>query len=142
MILPVQITFRNMKPSDAVAARIRKEAAKLDKYYARITSCRVVVEVPHRHHHWGEQFHIRIELGVPGGEVAVRHAPSLHAMMQRSETSEWHRHFEAGPQHKDIYVAIRDSFKAARRCLQDHVRRMRGDVKSHQLRSLRPARLG
>ena len=140
MILPVQITFRNMPPSEAVATRIRKETAKLDRYYGRITSCRVVVEAPHRHHRRGEQFHIRIELGVPGGEVAVRHGASLLAMMQRSEASEWHRHFEAEPDHKDIYVAIRDSFKAARRRLQDHVRRMRGDVKSHEFPITAPSR--
>lgn len=48
MELPVQITYRNMDPSDAVTARIETEAAKLDKFFPRITSCRVVVEVPHR----------------------------------------------------------------------------------------------
>ena len=72
MILPVQITFRNMPPSDAVAARVQEEAEKLDEFYRRITSCRVIVEIPHRHHALGEQFHVRIELGVPGGEIVVR----------------------------------------------------------------------
>jgi ribosome-associated translation inhibitor RaiA len=67
MILPVQITFRNMTPSDAVAARVQEEAGRLDEFYRRITSSRVIVEIPHRHHTLGEQFHVRIELGVPGG---------------------------------------------------------------------------
>ena len=75
MILPVQITFRNMPPSDAVAARVQEEAEKLDEFYKRITSCRVIVEIPHRHHTLGEQFHVRIELGVPRGEIVVRHEP-------------------------------------------------------------------
>ena len=43
MISPLEITFRHMKTSDAVAARIRAEVLKLDRYYGRITSCRVIV---------------------------------------------------------------------------------------------------
>ena len=35
MIVPVQITFRNMPPSDAVAARVQEEAEKLDEFYRR-----------------------------------------------------------------------------------------------------------
>ena len=131
MILPVQITFRNMPPSDAVAARVQEEAEKLDEFYKRITSCRVIVEVPHRHHTLGEQVHVRIELGVPGGEIVVRHEPTLHSAVQRSGEEEWEKHLEANPQHKDIGVAIRDAFKAARRRLQDYARRQRGQVKVH-----------
>jgi hypothetical protein len=66
LIRPVQTTFRNVPPSDAVAARVQEEAQKLDEFYRRITSCRVIVEIPHRHHALGEQFHIRNELGAPG----------------------------------------------------------------------------
>jgi ribosome-associated translation inhibitor RaiA len=84
MILTVQITFRNMPPSDAVAARVQEEAEKLDEFYRRITSCRVIVEIPHRHHTMGEQFHIRIELGVPGDEIVVRHEPSLRSAVRRA----------------------------------------------------------
>ena len=132
MILPVQITFRNMPPSDAVAARVQEEAEKLDEFYKRITSCRVIVEVPHRHRVLGDQVHIRIELGVPGDEIVVRHEPSLHGAVQRSDEQEWEKHLEASPQYKDINVAIRDAFKAARRQLQDHARRQRGQVKGHK----------
>jgi hypothetical protein len=56
MILPVQATFRNIDASAAVAARVQEEANKLDKYFDRITSCRVIVEAPHRHHRRGERF--------------------------------------------------------------------------------------
>ncbi|MBI3849098.1 MAG: ribosome-associated translation inhibitor RaiA [Verrucomicrobia bacterium] len=131
MILPLQITFRNMEASPAVAARIRSEAEKLDRYYKRITSCRVVVEAPHRHHKWGEAFHILIELGVPGEEIVVKHAPSLHRALARSDTQKWVKHLEAGAPHKDMYVTIHDAFKATRRRLEDYVRRLRGDVKIH-----------
>ena len=126
MILPVQITFRNMPPSEAVAARVQEEAEKLDEFYRRIRSCRVMIEAPHRHHKSGQQFHVRIELGVPRGEIVVRHEPSLHSAAQRGDEEEWEKHLEANPQHKDIDVVIRDAFKAARRRLQDYARRQRG----------------
>ncbi len=135
MILPVQITFRNMSPSDAVAARVQEEAEKLDEFYKRITSCRVIIEVPHRHHMAGGQVHVRVELGVPRGEIVVRNEPSLRGAMQRSDEQEWEKHLEANPQHKDVYVAIRDAFKAARRQLQDYARRLRGQVKIHKAAS-------
>jgi len=41
---------------------------------------------------------------------------------------------QEGPQnhaHEDVYVAIRDAFDAAVRQLEDHARRLRGEVKSH-----------
>ena len=126
MILPVQITFRNMPRSEAVAAQVQEEAEKLDEFYRRITSCRVMIEAPHRHHKSGEQFHVRIELGVPRGEIVVRHEPSLHSAVQRGDEEKWEKHLEANPQHKDIDVVIRDAFKAARRRLQDYARRQRG----------------
>ncbi|MFM8890643.1 MAG: cold-shock protein, partial [Planctomycetia bacterium] len=37
--------------------------------------------------------------------------------------------------HEDVYVALRDSFAAARRRLEDHVRRMRGGGKVHASRA-------
>ncbi len=60
-------------------------------------------------------FHqLRIHLTVPGGEIIVNRDPSEHHA------------------HEDVYVAIRDAFDAARRQLEDHVRRMRGDTKAHE----------
>jgi ribosome-associated translation inhibitor RaiA len=131
MNLPIQITFKNMDPSNAVAARIEEEAGKLDTFYDRITSCRVVVDAPHRHHKWGVLYHITVELGVPGKELVVKHEPSLHGVLQHEETEKWHKNIEAGMPHRDIYVSIRDAFKSARRQLQDYVRCQRGDVKTH-----------
>lgn len=131
MELPVQITYRNMEPSDAVTARIEAEAAKLDTFYDRITSCRVLVEAPHRHHKRGELFHVRIELGVPGTELVVSHEPTPHATLSHDEEAALKKHIEVHPEHKDIYVAVRDAFGSARRQLQDYVKRMRGEVKTH-----------
>lgn len=130
MILPVQITFRNMDSSAAVEDRIREEAARLDTFYDRIMSCRVMVEIPHHHHQRGNPFHIRIDLGVPGREIVVKHEPSLHPEQaghnRISKTREVHG------AHKDVYVAIRDAFRVAARELREYARRQRGQVKAHE----------
>lgn len=112
MQLPLQITFRHVKPSAAVETRIRQEAAKLEKFCEKIMSCRVIVEAPHRHHNQGNLFHVRIDLAVPQEELVV----SREHHDERS--------------HEDAYVVIRDAFNALHRQLEDYVRRRRGDVKS------------
>ena len=127
MTLPVQTTFRNIDASAAVAARVQEEAEKLDKYFRRITSCRVIVEAPHRYHRHGDSFHIRIELGVPGKELVVTHEPNL----KHEEQGEWHKRLEVEGPHQDVYMAIRDGFKAMRRQLRDYVRCLRHEVKTH-----------
>jgi hypothetical protein len=43
-----------------------------------------------------------------------------------------HREHRLSHAHKDVYIPLRDAFRAARRRVEDYVRRMRGLVKSHQ----------
>ena len=136
MILPTQTTFRNMNHSEAVVARIEEEAHKLDRYFDRITSCRVVVEAPHAHHRRGDAFHIRIELGVPGKELVVSHEPVARTGAKAQEEEPSKNHPEAEGPHKDVYVAIRDAFKAMRRQLQDYVHCLRHEVKTHHAEPL------
>ncbi len=110
MQIPLQITLRDMPASEAVETRIREKAQKLDSFYDRIMSCRVVVESPQRHQHQGKLHSVRIDLSVPGAELVVNRV-----------------------QHEDIYVAIRDAFNAIGRKLEDYARRQRGDVKIHDV---------
>jgi ribosomal subunit interface protein len=113
MKLSPQITFRNMEPSEPMEQNIRERAEKLDQFYDPITSCRVMVEAQHKHHQQGNLYHVRIDLTVPGHELAVSRDPGKdHA-------------------HEDVYVAIRDAFDAARRQLEDLSRRQRSQVKTH-----------
>lgn len=114
MELPIQLTFRGMGPSEAVEARIRERAEELTRFYDRIMRCHVIVDAGHRHHHKGQLYHIRVNLAVPGGEIVVNRDPAEHHA------------------HEDVYVAIRDAFDAARRQLEDHVRRTRGQDKTHE----------
>jgi len=135
MKLPLQVTFRNMDRLERVEAYIRSQVAKLEVYYDRIMSCRVIVEVPHRHHHEGNLYHIRIDLTVPGGEVVVKREASLHATEQRIDSEKPTKREEIHSSHKQIDLAIREAFEAARRQLQDYARRQRGDVKIEEPRA-------
>lgn len=113
MQVPLEITFRNLPPSPAIEADIREKAAKLDAFYDRITSARVVVETPHRQHRQGKLFHVRIDLRVPGRQLVVSREPAAHHA------------------YEDVYVAIRDAFDNAKRQLEDYARETRGTVKTH-----------
>src|SRR5437867_11541785 len=95
MQIPVDITYREIEPSDALTARIHEWVDKLERVSDRITRCEVLVETPHRHHRNGRQYHIRIRLTVPGGEVVTSRDPGDDNA------------------HEDVYVAVRDAFTAA-----------------------------
>ena len=111
----LRMTFRNVKTSPAIADDIRTRAEALDRLSDDSVGCHVIVEVPHRHHHQGRVYHVRIDLNVAGAELVVSRDPGEHHA------------------HEDAHVAIRDAFNAARRRLEDHARRRRGVVKSHVL---------
>jgi len=113
MQIPLKITFKDIPQSDFVEARIREKVNKLEQYAEDITSCRVTIEAPHQHHHKGNLYNVKVDVTLPGEEiVATRHPDEHHA-------------------HEDIYVAIRDAFRATQRQLEDYVRRRRGKVKTH-----------
>jgi ribosome-associated translation inhibitor RaiA len=108
MNVPVQVTFEDMPRSDAVEAKIRERMEKLDHFFPRIGRCQVWVLSPQRRHHRkGKMRSVRIHLTLPEGEIAVNAPPS-----------------------DDVYVAIRNSFDAARRQLEDYARKKRGDTKT------------
>ena len=106
MQIEPQISFHGMDRSEAVEQKVRERIAQLEQFHDRIVSCHVKIEAPHRHGHHGKIYRIAIDLKIPHGEVAVSNAHELnHA-------------------HEDIYVALRDSFDAAGRRLEDVARRM------------------
>ncbi len=131
MQLPLQITFRNMKPIEGIEESIRAEAEKLETFYSQIMGCRVAVEVPHGHHRKGNLYHIRIDLTMPGKELVIKHQPSLTKGIRQTGGVEMKKRLETGAAHRNLYLAIRDAFKVAGRRLQDYARRQRGDVKTH-----------
>ncbi|MFM8395033.1 MAG: HPF/RaiA family ribosome-associated protein [Acidobacteriota bacterium] len=132
MNIPLQITFRNMKHSEAVDAYIREEIAKLEEFFDQIIGSHVVVEIPHQHHERGNPFHIRINLEVPGNDIVVNHQPNLHGLGLDLGEERRIKELELEGRQKDVYVALSDAFKATRRQLQDYVRRHRDEIKVHQ----------
>ena len=138
MEIPLKVTFRNMPPSKAVEASIHEKAGKLESFYDRIMSCRVIVEAPHRHHHKGKAYQVRIDITVPGSELVINRAPKrleaaklLPLKQSEKDLSERHEPSKHAA-HEDVYVAIRDAFNAAGRRLQDYARRQSGAVKVHE----------
>lgn len=93
MEMPLQITLREMARSDALAARIRADAERLERLHPEISSCRVVVEEEDRHRSQGRSFSVHLEVRVPGREELV-------STRQRDN---------------DVYVAVRDAFEAVRK---------------------------
>ena len=116
---PIQITLRDIGPSEALEAHIRDKAAKLEAFYPQITGCRVTVEMPARHKHQGKLFNVRIDVHVPGGELAINRDLN-----------------------EDVYVALRDAFDAAKRQLEEYGRKQRGDTKKHEMTWRQKSRAG
>jgi ribosomal subunit interface protein len=109
MQVPLQIAFEGIGHSDAIEARIREEVEKLEQFFERIVSARVIVARPQHRHHKGDIYQVRIHLAMPGApEITVSREPA------------------ATGAHEDVYVTIRDAFKAARRQIQDAAERRAG----------------
>lgn len=103
----IQITCRDFEHSPALDQTIREKAEHLYKFFDRITHCRVTVEQPHKHHHQGTLFAVKIDLGVPGNSIIVDRTHNQdHA-------------------HEDAYVAVRDAFNAAEKQLKSYVEKMK-----------------
>jgi cold shock CspA family protein len=115
MTIPIKITYRNIDPSPAIEADIRNHAEKLDEFDARIHWCNVSVEAEGKHQRKGRIYRIGINLGLPGKTISANRTGP---------------HNEA---HSDIYVAIRDTFNALARQVEDYARIRRADVKSHEV---------
>jgi ribosome-associated translation inhibitor RaiA len=115
MQVPLKITFQDIAHSDAVEARLREEASKLEQFYDRIVSLQIVVGRPQHRHHKGDTFHVKLLLEIPGAaDIIISRDPA------------------ATGAHEDVFVTIRDAFKAARRQLQDLARKRQGHVKQHE----------
>ena len=96
-----QITFAGMDGSEAPRAEVRAWLERLATLTAPMTGGHVVIEAVDRDRK-ERQYHVRMELVMPAGPVIV--GPD---------------HPSNGP-HEDVYVAIRNAFRAARRQLESY----------------------
>jgi cold shock CspA family protein/ribosome-associated translation inhibitor RaiA len=116
MQIPLQISFENAEPSEAVRTAIEHEVARLEKYGQHITGCRVAVVAPSTKHRHGAVYRINIWVTVPPHEnIVVSHQPS---------DDQSHVHVE---------VAIKHAFAAARRQIEVLAQRASGNVKLHEV---------
>ena len=97
MLVPVQITFRDMPVSDAIEAHCWAEATKLRPFLPNISTCCVVVSGGHRHR--PERLSVRIDL-VRSGAIEVVREPGARATDLAAR------------------AAISDAFEETRRCLE------------------------
>jgi cold shock CspA family protein/ribosome-associated translation inhibitor RaiA len=131
MTLAPQITFRHMDTAPQLEAAVLKEAGRLERFFPRITSCRVAIEGPRRQAHGGS-FNVRIDLGVPGAELVVERSPSLHTSLQEAEAAEKSKKSEPHRERRDARRAIHEAFHEMRRRLQDYARRLREQTKDRE----------
>lgn len=108
MQVPLEITGHHVAVSKRAESLIARKAKKLERFYDRLTSCRVVLDGPGGHGKSGTPFTVRIHLGVPGNEITIDRQ-----------------------QEDDLIAAIHAAFDAATRKLQEYARTRRGDVKQH-----------
>ena len=116
MMQPIRIVFRDVSPyEDALETEIMKWADKLDEHYPRITSCRVAVEKPHKHHQSGNLYEATVVVNVPQKQIVVSREHPMHHS------------------HEDIFVAVHHAFEEACRQLDEYSLKQHGDVKEHDL---------
>jgi cold shock CspA family protein/ribosome-associated translation inhibitor RaiA len=115
MQAPAQIDFRGIKPSASIREKIEAHIAGLERRFGRLTGCRVVLEGPGEHHRTGGLYDVNIQLALPDGRAVE---------VGRTAT--------ADERYADIDFAINNAFRRARRRLQDQVRRLQGQVKTHE----------
>lgn len=114
METPVEIDFQGMPAQPQLRDTIAEHVSQLEQRFGHITAGRVVLKAPGGHHRTG-LYEVNIRLALPDGrEVNVDRTP------------------HEDERHSDVTFAINDAFKHARRQLQDHVRKMQGNVKLHE----------
>ena len=109
MEIPLKIIFHGLEPSSMLESRIKEKTRGLAKYHSHLIGGRVVVERLQKHSRQGDLYTVRLEMTVPGAEIAVTR--------------------ERDP---DVYVALREAFDAVRRRLEDRERMDRGSTKVHE----------
>jgi cold shock CspA family protein/ribosome-associated translation inhibitor RaiA len=114
MQVPVEITFRDVPPTDAIRSLIEQQANRLDRFCDNLTSCRVAIEQPQRHQRSGNPYRIRVEVTSPPRKDLV--------VVQDPPDNEMHRGLRA---------IIHRAFRTIERQLKDMNQLRRGDVKTH-----------
>ena len=123
MRTPLRVTFQGTTPSGAMRRVIEEQVDHLEQFFGRLTACHVVFKLPDGNHRTGGLYEVTVLLKMPGGvTVDVDRTPGLDQRFA------------------DPLFALSDTFRRARRRLQDRARLMRHEVKTHRLRLPRAVR--
>lgn len=131
MTTPITVTFPKTKASPWLEAEIHERVERLNVICADLLSCRVVVDIPHRRHQRGNRFCLRIELAVPGEDLAITRDANLHGAVKDMDEQAWAKRFDVEANRRDIRLVMSDAFDAAKRRLRDYVQVRRREVKRH-----------
>ncbi len=132
MTTPIIVTFPRTKSSPWLEGEVHQRVERLKVLCKDIRSCRVVVDIPHRRHQKGNRFSVRIELAVPGEDLAITRDANLHAGVKDSDGAAWAKRFDVEATRRDIRLVLADAFDAARRRLRDYAQVRRREVKRHE----------
>jgi hypothetical protein len=110
MGIPLRIVARRALLSPGQKAAIEALANGLEDFFPRVVSCDVHVNGPGAHHRHGS-CNVRINLAVPSREIVISRQKG-----------------------KNLHEALAGAFRAAGRRLEDHARRIRGDIKNRDSR--------
>ena len=72
--MDIQVTFHQMEPSEAIKDYCQKKMDKLVKYYSRISSAKIVLEIIKLEHH------VSVVLGLPQRKVVKASANQKNDM--------------------------------------------------------------
>ena len=109
MSAQLRIDSRNVVVPESISKRINRRVTKLERVFHRMTSCKITIDGPQGLPRKGRQFGVRLDISVPGKEIVTN------------------RH-----QADNLAVAVRLTFDAAQRQLEEYSRIRRQDVKRHQ----------
>lgn len=104
MSVPSTVTFRDIPSTPALEELVGHWVTKLELAHPRIEHCVVTIERPHQHQRKGQPIRVCIQVAVPGPNVVVSREHGLDGARF------------------DMYVAIRNAFRAARRQLEEQSR--------------------
>src|SRR5208282_4096824 len=101
MLPTIEIAFEGVRHSDLIEGYIRSELETLRDAGAKLTSATIVVTAPRAKHFSGDPYRLRLRLTAEGlADVNVNHDPG------------------PGKTHDAMQVAVRDTFRIARRRLE------------------------
>ena len=113
MAIPLKVVDRGELLTGKLLEHVRERCQKLSHFFNRVKQCRVTVDGPGQHALRG-RIRVRIYLSLPGSEIAINRLAA-----------------------EDLPIAIRKSFDAADRRLEDHVRSGRRSAMKGRTRSKR-----